>query len=130
MRKREKGAQVDQVGNDEIDETTQALEKAIANLSSTSVTEPGLMQLPELAAQVGAHFQIGRILLAGQVRNGTFWVQFNIDEGGGFASIWPRWAFELAKAALLSNKMVGVFSKGDPVGWKLLQVILLDKDTT
>jgi hypothetical protein len=59
VRKREKGDQVDQVGNSELAEMTQALENATANLSSTSVTEPGLMQLPELADQVGASSFVG-----------------------------------------------------------------------
>jgi len=43
-----------QVENNELSEMTRALENAAANLSSTSVTEPAFMQLPELAAQVGA----------------------------------------------------------------------------
>jgi hypothetical protein len=98
---------VDQVGNNELAEMTEALENASANLSSTSVTEPGLMQLSELADQVGASSFIGR------------------DGNGGFASSWPGWAFELAKSALLSNKRVWVISNGDPFGSNLLQVLLL-----
>ena len=111
---REKGDQVDQVGNSELAEMTQALENATANLSSTSVTEPGLMQLPELAEQVGA-----------SSLSGSFWVQFNVDGNGGFASSWPGWAFELAKTAMLSNKRIWVISNGDPFGSNLLQVLLL-----
>lgn len=116
---------MDQVGNNELAEMTEALENASANLSSTSVTEPGLMQLSELADQVGASSFIGRIALAGQTSSGSFWVQFNVDGNGGFASSWPGWAFELAKSALLSNKRVWVISNGDPFGSNLLQVLLL-----
>lgn len=116
---------MDQVGNNELAEMTQALENATANLSSTTVTEPGLMQLSEIADQIGASFQIGRIALAGQRSNGSFWVQFNIDGNGGFASSWPEWAFELAKSALLSNKRVWVISNGDPFGSNISMVVLL-----
>ena len=116
---------MDQVGNNELAEMTEALENASANLSSTSVTEPGLMQLSDLADRVGASSFIGRIALAGQTSSGSFWVQFNVDGNGGFASSWPGWAFELAKSALLSNKRVWVISNGDPFGSNLLQVLLL-----
>ena len=89
VRKREKGDQVDQVGNSELAEMTQALENAIANLSSTSDTEPGLVQLRELAAQLGVDAFVGRIVLAGQTSEGTFWVQFQVEGNGWVASIWP-----------------------------------------
>ena len=72
VEKREKGDYVDQVGNSALAEMTEALEKASANLSSTSVTEPGLMQLSELADQVGASSFIGRIALAGQTNSGSY----------------------------------------------------------
>jgi hypothetical protein len=124
-RKRKKGGQVDQVGNDDLAEMTEALENASANLSSTGVTEPGLMQLSELADQVGASSFIGRIALAGQTSSGSFWVQFNVDGNGGFASSWPGWAFELGKSALVSNKRVWVISNGDPFGSNLVQVLIL-----
>jgi hypothetical protein len=116
---------VDQVGNDELAAKTEALENALANLSSTSVTESGLMQLSELADQVGVSSLIGRIALAGQLSSGLYWVLFDVDGDGGFASSWPGWAFELAKAALLSDKRVFVYSNGDPSGSNLLLVHLL-----
>jgi hypothetical protein len=103
--KAEERRQVDRVGNNELAEMTEALENASANLSSTGVTEPGLLQLSELADQVGASSFIGRIALSGQT--GSSWVQFNVDGNEGYASSWAGWASEIARAALLSNKRYG-----------------------
>jgi hypothetical protein len=52
-------------------------------------------------------------------------VQFNDDKGRGYPSDWPGWAFELAKAALLSDKRVWVFANGAPHGDNLVRVLLL-----
>lgn len=67
---------------------------------------------------------IGRIVLAGSSPSGSKWVQFNVDGGGGFASTWPDWAFEIAKDALLNNIKVWVLANGDPFGSNLTQVLL------
>jgi hypothetical protein len=67
---------------------------------------------------------IGRIVLAGSSPSGGKWVQFNIDGGGGFASSWPQWAFDIAKDALLNNVKVWVIANGDPFGQNLTQVLL------
>jgi hypothetical protein len=125
VRKRRKGGQVDQARNNELAAMTEALESAFANVSRTSVTDLGLRQLSELANEVGVSSFIGRIALAGQNSDGSFRVQFNVDGDGGFVSIWPKWAFELAKSALLNDKRIWVLSNGDPLGDNLLQVNLV-----
>jgi hypothetical protein len=121
---------VDQEGNSELAEMTEALENAFADLYSTSVAEPGLMHLSELADQVGLSAFIGRIGHVGQDSRGTFFVMFVVKNVDGttdvYASRWPGWAFELAKAAFLRNiRKVLVLSNGDPVGDNLSHVLLL-----
>ncbi len=120
---------MDKSGNSELAEMTEALEKASANLYSTSGAEPGRKQLSELADQVGLSSFIGRIGFAGQNSSGTFFVQFVVETVDGtavYGSSWPGWAFELAKVALLRNiRRVWVLSNGDPVGDNLSSVLLL-----
>jgi hypothetical protein len=82
----------------------------------------------ELATAVqAAGFQslIGTIAFAGQNSNGSFSVQFNVQNGGGFSSAWPQWAFSLAKDALLGNRRVWVGCNGDPFGSNLAFVLIL-----
>jgi hypothetical protein len=82
----------------------------------------------EIATAVeAAGFQslIGTIAFAGQNANGSFSVQFNVQNGGGFSSAWPQWAFSLAKDAVLANKRVWVGSNGDPFGSNLAFVLIL-----
>lgn len=50
-------------------------------------------------------------------------VQINA-EGTGYSSDWPRWAFELAKEALLNDKRLWVISNGEPWGRNLIQVLI------
>ena len=116
---------MDQAGNNELAAMTEALESAFANVSRTSVTDLGFRQLSKLAEEVGVSSFIGRVALAGQNSDGTFRVQFNVDGDGGFVSLWPKWAFELAKSALLSDKKIWVISNGDPLGDNLVQVNLV-----
>jgi hypothetical protein len=121
---------VDQEGNSELTEMTEALENAFATLYSTSIAEPGRMQLSELADQVGLSAFIGRIGHVGQNSIDTFFVSFIVENVDGttdvYASSWPGWAFELAKAAFLRNiRRVLVLSNGDPVGDNLSHVLLL-----
>ena len=82
----------------------------------------------EIATAVeAAGFQsfIGTIAFAGQHASGSFSVQFNVQNGGGFSSAWPQWAFSLAKDSLLANKRVWVGSNGDPFGSNLVFVLIL-----
>jgi hypothetical protein len=82
----------------------------------------------ELATAVqaaGFESLIGTIAFAGQNSNGSFSVQFNVQNGGGFSSAWPQWAFSLAKDALLTGKRLWVGSNGDPFGSNLVFVLIL-----
>jgi hypothetical protein len=111
--------------NSELAGMARALEDASANLSGTSATESGFRQRSELAKQLGVSAYTGSIDHAGRSRSGRVSVQFNVHKGAGYDSNWPRWAYELAKAALLHNKRVWVFAKGDPVGDNLVEVHIL-----
>ena len=93
-------------------------------VSSTDVF--GVPQEIATAVQA-AGFQslTGTIAFAGQNSNGSFSVQFNVQNGGGFSSAWPQWAFSLAKDALLADKRVWVGSNGDPFGSNLVFVLIL-----
>jgi hypothetical protein len=97
--------------------------------ASRQVASTDVFGIPqELATAVqAAGFQslIGTIAFAGQNANGSFSVQFNVQNGGGFSSAWPQWAFSLAKDALLANKRVWVGSNGDPFGSNLAFVLIL-----
>jgi hypothetical protein len=80
--------------------------------------------LAEAATAAALTSGIGRIVLAGSYASGQRWVQFNVDGGGGFASVWPEWAFEIARDALLHNIKVWVIANGDPFGSNLTTVLL------
>jgi hypothetical protein len=43
------------------------------------------------------------VTVVGQHSSGDYSVEFK-NQNGGFSSTWPHWAFELAKAALLSQQ--------------------------
>jgi hypothetical protein len=80
-------------------------------------------QLAELVAQAGFQATTGTIAFAGRYATGEFAVQYN-NQNGGFSSVWPQWAFELAKDALLGGKKVWVASNGDPFGSNLVFVMI------
>ncbi len=93
-------------------------------VSSTDVF--GVPQEIATAVQAaGLQSLTGTIAFAGQNSNGSFSVQFNVQNGGGFSSAWPQWAFSLAKDALLADKRVWVGSNGDPFGSNLVFVLIL-----
>jgi hypothetical protein len=82
----------------------------------------------EMVAEVeaaGLQSSVGTITFAGQNSNGGYSVQFDVQNGSGFSSAWPQWAFSLAKDALLANKRVWVGSNGDPFGSNLVFVLVL-----
>jgi hypothetical protein len=113
--------------------TTQVPSEASAVIDGLTtdrqVTSTDVFGVPqEIATAVqAAGFQssIGTIAFAGQNSNGSFSVQFNVQNGGGFSSAWPQWAFSLAKDSLLANKRVWVGSNGDPFGSNLVFVHIL-----
>jgi hypothetical protein len=98
-------------------------------IADRQVASTDLFGVPQeiTAAVQAAGFQslIGTIAFAGQNANGSFSVQYNVQNGGGFSSAWPQWAFSLAKDALLANKRVWVGSNGDPFGSNLVFVLIL-----
>ena len=81
--------------------------------------------LEQVAIELSAKAYIGRIAYAGQTASGAYSVQFNVDNGSGYISSWPQWAFELAKTSLLHGKKVWVIANGDPFGTNLIQVLIL-----
>jgi hypothetical protein len=98
-----------------------AAEVKIANTELASLPK----QLTDIVAQAGFQASTGTIAFAGQYATGSYAVQYNEQNNGGFSSSWPQWAFELAKAALLGNKKVWVASNGDPFGTNLVFVMIL-----
>jgi hypothetical protein len=86
----------------------------------------GVQQHPLAQAAQAAELTsgVGRIVLAGRYPSGDTWVQFNLDGGGGYASAWPEWAYEIARDAMLHTVKVWVLSDGDPFGSNLSLVLL------
>ena len=82
-----------------VDQTTR-FEQLLADLKIPSgVTQ----QLADAVAQASFEASTGTIAFAGQHSSGDYSGEFN-NQNGGFSSTWPHWAFELAKAALLSQQ--------------------------
>ncbi len=84
-----------------------------------------LKHLEQLAIELASKGYVGKIGLAGQAASGSYYVQFNADNGTGYSSVWPAWAFVLAKTALLYDKRLFIVANGDPFGQNLIQVLLL-----
>jgi hypothetical protein len=101
------------------------VESALDDLKIPDV-EIGLRDHPlsRIAAEQAITSNIGRVVLAGRTSSGSTWVQFNVDNAGGYASTWPEWAFEIAKDALLTGKKIWVLANGDPFGSNLVNVLL------
>jgi len=102
------------------------IEQAAAEIKipGTELVSPPT-QLTDIVAQAGFQSSTGTIAFAGQYATGSYAVQYNEQNNGGFSSLWPQWAFELAQAALLGNKRVWVASNGDPFGANLVWVLIL-----
>ena len=108
-----------------VNEKASSLFDDLGNVSIEDVSI-GLREHP-LAVAANAQAltsNIGRIVLAGSSPSGSKWVQVNVDGGGGFASTWPQWAFDIAKDALINNIKVWVLANGNPFGSNLTQVLL------
>jgi hypothetical protein len=80
-------------------------------------------ELAEAVTAAGLQASTGTVAFAGQYASGGFAVQYN-DQNGGFSSVWPQWAFDLAKAALLGGRRVWVASNGETshLGHRLLGI--------
>jgi hypothetical protein len=102
-------------------------ERSIADLTIPGTDLSGVsQQLMEAATRAGYQSCFCSVSHAGQRVSGTFFVQINdIQNGGGVSTQWPQWAFELAKAALLSDKLLWVISDGKPFGVNLQHVRIL-----
>jgi hypothetical protein len=84
-----------------VDETTR-FEQLLADLNIPSGDLTGVpQQLADAVAQAGFEASTGTI--AGQHSGGDYSVEFN-NQNGGSSSTWPQWAFEFAKAVLLSHQ--------------------------
>jgi hypothetical protein len=103
---------------------------ALSEVAGTIVHElpevPGIQDHPLLSAtaNVGLTSAVGTVAFAGQYASGDYAVQFNRQDGHGFSSSWPAWAYEIAKSALEHNKRLWVASNGDPFGSNLVFVFL------
>jgi hypothetical protein len=79
-----------------VDERTR-FEQLLADLKIPSGDLTGVpQQFAGAVAEAGFEASTG-------TSNGDYSVEFN-NLNGGFSSTWPHWAFELAKAALLSQQ--------------------------
>ena len=86
-----------------VDETSR-FEQLVADLKVPSGDLTGVpQQLADAIAQAGLEASPGTVAFAGKHSSGDYPVEFN-DQNGGFSRRWPQWAFELAKAALLSQQ--------------------------
>ncbi len=78
----------------------------------------------EAANAMGLTFGFGTIAFVGRNASGQYLVQFNDTASNtGYSSMWPEWAYEVAKAALENAKNVWVESNGPPFGDNLVFVL-------
>ncbi|MBI4785207.1 MAG: hypothetical protein HY785_28460 [Oscillatoriophycideae cyanobacterium NC_groundwater_1537_Pr4_S-0.65um_50_18] len=111
--------------NTQLAEITKELDARFQKgLTLTSFKSEELKHLDQVATALRAKGYLGKIAFAGQSSSGTYSVQFNVDNDGGYSSVWPQWAYELAKLSLLNNKKLYVISNGDPFGANLIQVLI------
>jgi hypothetical protein len=86
-----------------VDETRR-FEQLVADLKIPSGDITGVpQQLADATARAGLEASTGTIAFARKHSSGDYPVEFT-GQNGGFSSRWPQWAFELAKAALLSQQ--------------------------
>jgi hypothetical protein len=105
-----------------ISKTAAAALKAMENIIKTADLDVHIEQVTERLKAAGIGSDIGSIAYAGRAPSGSGQVQVNISSGG-FASIWPEWAFGVAEGALHFNKKVWVIYNNQPFGSNLLQVL-------
>lgn len=80
----------------------------------------------KLLTDNGYNILFGAIVQAGPNQDGTFQVQFNSGTAG-YSDIWPQWAYEAAREALLHGRQVLVVHTGDiPYGSSLAAVVIQD----
>lgn len=75
--------------------------------------------------KLGLWSRVGWVLHAGEVYDGSFQVQFNLDGSEGYSSRWPEWAYRPALQSMLHGKSLWVVSDGVPYGRNLVQVLVM-----
>jgi hypothetical protein len=86
-----------------VDETSR-FEQLVADLKIPSGDFTGVpQQLADAIAQAGLEASTGTIAFARKQPSGDYPGEFS-DQNGGLSHCWPQWAFDLAKAALLSQQ--------------------------
>jgi hypothetical protein len=102
-----------------------ALAEAANDIAHQLPESQGVQQHPMTAAAqvLGLSAAIGRAAFVGRHASGDYAVQFNNEANNtGYSSIWPLWAYEVAKSALENGKKLWVGSNGDPFGSNLVFV--------
>ena len=92
--------------------------------------DPGaqLEQLRETLSPAGVSLNVGSIYCAGRQSSGTALVEVGVGSPPiGYFSIWPEWAYEVAKDALLFNKQVFLTYNDVPFGLNLYMVFRCNK---
>lgn len=83
--------------------------------------------ISEIAAVASYIHYSGRILHAG-VQNSAgvknYFVSFQADDGTSRAGEWPKWAYSVARDALLHGKRVQLVADGTPDGPNLLWIAI------
>lgn len=105
-------------------EQAESVAQRTRETSLENLAEPADHPVSRAAQAAGLASAVGTIAFAGQYVSGEYTVQFNRSDGHGFSSIWPAWAYEIARSALVSNKRIWVGSNGDPFGANLVFVFL------
>jgi hypothetical protein len=86
---------------------------------------PGVHEHPVMAAAAAMGFTaaVGTAAFVGRYATGEYAVQFNNQANNtGYSSVWPQWAYDVAKSALENGKKLWVGSNGDPFGSNLVFV--------
>jgi hypothetical protein len=82
-----------------------------------------LEQLRETLSPAGV-INLGSIYCAGRLSSGDAFVEVSVGSPPiGYFSIWPEWAYEIAKDALLFNKQVVLMYSDAPIGPNLQMAI-------
>ena len=113
--------------NTELADLKARFQQATANLTIHEASRASLQQrLVDAAIPLGLLAYFGPIAAVGQDSSTGNHVVGYSDTASNitYYSAWPRWAFELAQAALLAGKEVGVVASGIPVGPNLVSALI------
>lgn len=112
--------------NTELADLTTRFQQATAELIIHEGNRESLQQrLSDAATPLGLYAGTGPIVAVGRATPSDHVVGYwDTAANTIYYSDWPRWAFELAQAALLAGKEVGVVANGVPVGPNLVTVLI------